>query len=72
MKTVKTLDSKMAPADICRANGWGVGTVICGDKFDSMPIEITAVGKQKILGHKVGELYETAWDLKYQEWSEVK
>ena len=72
MKTVKTLGSKMAPADICRANGWGAGTVLRGDKFNSVTITITGIGEKKILARNVNDEWEGTWTFDNQEWSEVK
>ena len=70
MKTVKTLGSKMTPADICRANEWGVGTVLQGDKFKSPIIRITAIGEKKVLAVNVADHFEGSWTFDSQEWSE--
>jgi len=70
MKTVKTLGSKMAPADICRANDWVAGTVLRGDKLHSPIIRITAIGEQKVFAVNEADGFEGAWSFDSQEWGE--
>jgi hypothetical protein len=68
MKTVKTLGSKMAPADICRANCWGAGTVLRGDKLNAPIIVITAIGEKKIMARRTDDDWEGLWNLDGYEW----
>jgi hypothetical protein len=70
MKTVETLGSKMSPADICRANGWAVGTVLRGNELNAPTIIITAIGEKKILARRTNDDWERLWSLDFQEWSE--
>lgn len=78
-----TLNNRtVSAADICRLNGWGVGTRLAGDEgYGVTIIEITAVGEAailaKALSHK-GEpccdwsKKESAWVLWCRDWTEVK
>ena len=72
MKTVKTLGSKMSPADICRANEWGVGTVLCGDKFLSPIIEIISIGVENVMAINHSDGFAGYLRFDCQEWDEVK
>jgi hypothetical protein len=65
-------------AEICRRNGWGVGTRLCGDEGQGMTvIEITALGERLLLAKAVSEdgrpcrHDETTWTLKCRDWKEV-
>jgi len=65
-------------ADICRENGWGVGTRLIADE-DMRPftIEITAVGLKRVLAvcvRRDGTIHandEGDWDLQWREWRKV-
>lgn len=48
---IETLKShQISPADVCRANGWGVGTRLVGDEGNGPTvIEITAIGRSSIM-----------------------
>ena len=65
-------------ADICRENGWGVGTRLIADEdTDPIEIEITAVGLKLIFAADVrvgGEIHpadEGTWTLQCREWRKV-
>jgi len=76
MKTVCTFNNPECPAEICRLNGWTVGTKLVGNEGydgDSV-IEITAVGEEKILAKwttKKGRTYEESTTLACRDWVEV-
>ena len=63
-------------AEICRANGWGIGTRLVGDEgFGPTVIEITAIGRFHILavgishdGKNYQHLHEGCWSLECREW----
>ena len=68
-------------ADICRENGWGVGTGLIGDAdTDPIEIEITAVGLKLVVAALVypdsgGEIHpadEGTWTLQCREWRKVE
>lgn len=64
---------KKTAADVCRENGWGVGTVlVCRDTTEANPVawweyrwRVTAVGEQRVLGVEFA-----ARDWLSPEWSE--
>lgn len=69
-----TLNSKLAPAEICRRNGWGPGTRLVGDEgYGPLTIEITAVGQRSILARVVSDSsgVETMWHLELRDWKPV-
>jgi hypothetical protein len=71
-----TLNSKLAPAEICRQNGWGPGTKLIGDEcggYGTLTIEITAVGQRSILARVVSDSsgVETMWHLDLRDWKPV-
>jgi len=66
-------------ADICRENGWGVGTrLIAHGGTRPFVIEITAVGLERILAALVwhdGTIRacdEMEWSLQHREWRKVE
>lgn len=59
-------------AEICRQNGWTVGTVLEGDEgLGPEQIEITAIGKDCVLACRETDEYESLWSLKYRQWKVV-
>jgi hypothetical protein len=70
---VNTLRSEMESADLCRANGWGPGTILEGDEGRGPErIRITAVGEQVILATGLGKHdREGHWTLKMRDWRKV-
>ena len=66
-------------ADICRENGWGVGTRLIADE-DMRPfvIEITAMGLKHVLAALVerdGTIHASSewyWSLQHREWRKVE
>ena len=68
-----------SPADVCRENGWAVGTRLAGDEgYGVTVIEITAIGEQQILAKRIshdgktikGER-ESSWVLWCRDWQVV-
>mgnify|MGYP000989410247 CR=1 FL=1 len=47
-----TIKTTTHPADIARKNNWKVGDIIVGEEEGRLPLicEITAIGKQMVLG----------------------
>lgn len=78
--TVKTLNSRLSPTAICRANGWTVGTRLVGDEgYGPAVIEITAVGESSVLAKKISQngdtskgYGETSWALWCRDWIEIE
>lgn len=67
---MKTKNSSLNAADICRANGWETGTMLVGDEGHGLEIiEITAVGREQILALHMG--LESVWALDCREWKKV-
>lgn len=66
-------------ADICRENGWGVGTRLIGDAgFGATVICITALGTEVMLarmishdGDPVAYCGEQAWRLGARDWCRI-
>jgi hypothetical protein len=66
-------------ADICRENGWGVGTRLIGDMgFGPTVIQITALGTQVMLactvshnGAAVAYNDPQAWSLTARNWCRI-
>lgn len=68
------------PADVCRENGWAVGTVLVGDEgYGLEAVKITAIGERKILGRSIAieerggwrcfeHRSEGLWTLDYRDW----
>ena len=69
----------MNEADTCRANGWGVGTVLEGDEgYGPTRIQLTAIGESRILakcvshnGEPTPQHGETSWVLWCRDWKEI-
>ena len=73
-----TLYDPREPADICRENGWTVGTRLVGDNgYGITIIEIAAIGGQAILARMVSQhglavnAPEIPWRLSYRDWQVV-
>ena len=65
----------MKTADLCRQNGWKVGTILEGDEGRGTDrIEITAIGEQAVLAKSVDGSWsvEHLWDVGSREWKEVR
>lgn len=74
----KTLNSDLSDAELCRQNGWPIGTFLVGDEgYGPTVIEITAIGSKHILASSVlhkGEPCsggEVMWTLKNRDWKVV-
>jgi hypothetical protein len=70
-----TLKNPLPAAELCRRNGWGVGTRLVGDEgYGPHTIEITAVGALEILAHCVscGDSREIIWTLECRDWKPVR
>jgi len=76
-----TLNNGREPADLCRVNGWGVGTVLEGDEgYGACRIVITAVGEKSILAREVvccghekhASSREGSWVLSCREWRRIE
>jgi hypothetical protein len=67
-----TLNNLLPPAEICRRNGWQVGTKLIGDEgYGAHTIEITAIGVYSILARCVkpcGDSAEQMWHLDGRDW----
>jgi len=74
---VKTLDSPLDAAEICRLNGWRKGTRLVGvEDGETQTIKITAVGEREILTKVVSGIgseddSEGLQDLSCREWRKV-
>lgn len=74
---IPTLNSRMSSAELCRANGWGIGTILEGDEgWGPERIRITAIGERAILAVRVddkpGHLrMEGSWALVFRDWKQV-
>jgi hypothetical protein len=65
-------------ADMCRRNGWTVGTRLAGDEgYGVTVIEITAIGRRGILATEISHngrpcsSYEGVWTLSARDWQKV-
>jgi hypothetical protein len=63
----------MNDADICRKNGWGIGTRLVGDEgYGPTVIEITGLGEThllaKTISHNGKSELEHLWTLSCREW----
>jgi len=62
-------------ADLCRRNGWTVGTRLVGDEGSGPTvIELTAIGTRGILAKAVSGpgsefAFEKPWTLRHREWA---
>lgn len=62
----------MTDADICRKNGWTVGTRLVGDiGYGPDVIEITAIGRGLVLAVSEPLRCESLWSLTCREWKAV-
>ena len=65
----------MNSADLCRKNGWTVGTILEGDEGNGpYRIAITAIGQRSILAKEIDDatgLTEGLWDLNFRDWVKV-
>lgn len=67
-------------AEICRENGWGIGTRLIGDAgFGPTVIQITSLGEKvmlaKMISHcrsAVGHHEAQAWSLGLRDWCRVE
>ena len=69
----------MNSADLCRKNGWKIGTKLAGEGMNGTAIiVITAIGEKCVLAKMVAEngtacvCCECEWGLTYCEWQEVE
>ena len=80
---MKTLNSKLPSAEICRRNGWGSGDVLSGtNEYGEAQIVLTAVGVKNVLAMPIMSMgkviphfcvrYEGVWDLTHREWKKVE
>lgn len=72
----RALNTELASAELCRRNGWGVGTRLVGDEgygYGPTTIEITGIGEALIFAKEVApkQRSEAAWTLCCREWVEV-
>lgn len=80
-RPVRTLGCPLVDAEICRRNGWGVGTVLTSDaEHGKSMLRITAIGETQILareisrdGHATTDLAsrELCWALSLREWRQA-
>jgi hypothetical protein len=63
----------MTSADLCRKNGWTVGTVLEADEGNGPErIVITAVGEESVLAKAFClHQHESNWNLTFRDWKEV-
>lgn len=67
---------KTSDADLCRTNGWNVGTRLAGDEgYGETIIELTAIGEWHILAKQIShkgnvetEPDERHWTLQCRDW----
>ena len=75
-----TLNSNLSSAELCRRNGWTVGTLLAGSEYGTEAvILITAVGEDHIYARQISrdrsepvKSREAGWSLMCREWREVK
>jgi hypothetical protein len=62
----------MNSADLCRQNGWTVGTILEGcEKRRPSKIVITAIGETSVLARQIDDdnsHTEHSWDLSWRDW----
>ena len=75
--SVATKHHTLTDAEVCRRNGWSVGTKLVGDEgFGPTVLTITAIGESCILtrprrlGVRQGTTGEQIWTLRYRDWQE--
>ena len=64
----------MNSADLCRQNGWTVGTILEGDEGAGPErIKITAIGECSVLAKHVDDdkFGESIWNLSFRDWEKV-
>jgi hypothetical protein len=68
-----TLNNPLPPAEICRRNGWGVGTRLVGDEGRGPDtIVITAIGEECMLARlDANGCCEGLWTLACRDWKPV-
>lgn len=78
MKVTILVGPRKSSAEMCRKNGWVVGSRLIGDEGNGPTvIEITAIGEIEILAKKIshnGHLEmgkETNWTLEFRDWKIV-
>lgn len=81
LPNTRTLKCTLDPAEICRRNGWGPGTLLAGkDRQGVTVIRITAVGDTCILAREICCAGKPAndiggrelnWTLEMRDWREV-
>lgn len=76
-RSVETLNCGTNEAEVCRANGWGVGTRLVGDEgYGPTVIEITGLGERRILARSLmhngrrTDYSESSWVLFCRDWTE--
>lgn len=69
----------MTSAELCRENGWTVGTRLVGDEgYGPTVIRITEIGESGILAEEYegrvlsDAMPESSWTLEYRRWVEVR
>jgi hypothetical protein len=73
---ISTLNSKLSSVELCKANGWKVGTKLGGTEHypggsNYCVIEITAIGDQAILAKCLTHhTSEATWVFQMREWKE--
>jgi hypothetical protein len=73
-----TLNHWFAPAEVCRTNGWTVGTRLVGNEgFGDTVIQLTALGEKNIFAKMISHdgqqvnADESLWTLGCRDWREV-
>ena len=77
--SIKALPRNYSDAEICRGNGWNVGTRLVGDEgYGPTVIEITALGETHLLAKRISHNgipeanpYEGSWTLSCRDWKKV-
>ena len=75
---MSTLNDRRSPVEVCRANGWGVGTRLAGDEgYGVTVIEITGFGSTSMLARSIEHAGkrtwrdESSWVLYCRDWHEA-
>lgn len=66
-----TRDSVYSSAELCRRNGWTVGTALIGDEgYGPAVIVLTAIGKRNVLAQQISPIRqdENVWTLRNRDW----
>lgn len=61
----------MTDAAVCRANGWGSGSVLESVEEPPVRVLITAVGRDLVLGEFLGEGGEVIVSLAGRQWRRI-